>query len=55
MTDSLGLTNQCPECSGDGWYVAPNHYTGEAEQVQCEACYGTGKLRSEYPDDKKCP
>jgi len=31
----------CPDsdCGNKGWYVEPNHFTGEPEQVQCEFCY----------------
>ena len=28
----------CPNCPNQGWYVHPNNYTGEPEQVQCEFC-----------------
>lgn len=34
----------CQHCNGDGWYVAPNTNTGDAEQIQCEACLGEGKI-----------
>lgn len=33
----------CPECEGQGWTIQPDPRNGEATQVQCEACYGTGR------------
>lgn len=48
------LANACENCGGDGWYVAamccrrptPSGdccYEPEPEQVECEACGGTGR------------
>jgi hypothetical protein len=34
----------CAICGGKGWFSDADHYTGEEVQVQCENCYGTGKL-----------
>jgi len=30
---------RCPNCDGEGWYVAPHRNTGDQEQVQCEWCF----------------
>ncbi len=33
---------ECEECSGSGWYAAPDKQ-GNPEQQQCEYCLGTGE------------
>ena len=30
---------ECPNCTNVGWYIVPDHFTGEAVQEQCEFCY----------------
>lgn len=37
---------QCPICGGDGWYVCADINTGDAIQVQCANCYGTGQVET---------
>lgn len=49
---SSELTIDCSLCEGQGWTTEAHPYTGEATQVQCENCYGTGKLSSEYTGEK---
>jgi hypothetical protein len=34
----------CSECKGEGWTTQPDPRNGDACQVQCEPCLGTGKL-----------
>lgn len=42
MTEHLkaGMPEEitCYYCDNNGWYVGANYHTGEAEQIQCEAC-----------------
>lgn len=33
----------CQDCSGQGWTTQPDPGTGDATQVECERCYGTGE------------
>jgi hypothetical protein len=39
---ALAAVRFCERCDGQGWY-AQDEQNGGPEQVQCEACYGTGK------------
>jgi DnaJ-class molecular chaperone len=42
----------CEICGGQGWYAADDG-SGEPAQVQCEACYGTGKRIAEEATDER--
>ena len=38
------MNGKCKECDGDGWYVDNDNW-GDAVQVQCQDCWGTGELQ----------
>lgn len=35
---------RCEVCSGQGWTTQPDPRNGDATQVQCEPCFGTGAV-----------
>lgn len=39
---------ECPECSGSGEVINPNHYiadtNSEFRYIMCNRCHGTGRL-----------
>lgn len=39
-------SNKCKHCDGKGWCLGPDWNTGEASQIQCRACLGTGETES---------
>ena len=41
---------KCSECHGVGWTVQPDPQDGQASQVQCERCLGTGRAKGETPE-----
>lgn len=41
----MSKLHECPQCEGRGWYPVPVGIYGDSEQVQCERCEGTGRVR----------
>lgn len=38
----------CPECDGQGWWGCHNQISQHI-QIQCETCYGTGRVEKAKP------
>lgn len=47
FTDCTFPEKHCPFCEGEGWYpeLVGSSLPWDAEQKQCEACLGTGKVQ----------
>ena len=48
-----GPESECSECGGQGWYARWSKGGGSPEQIQCEACYGTGRVEERQPPQNK--
>lgn len=51
MTTDFKTDEMCEQCCGRGWYL--DGPTDGPQQIQCEACYGTGRVGKEKPQPRE--